>query len=108
MTLKQAASSQIGQFETILAQCGEALESTSDMQYRMMRQEGLEEEVLKKVNKQYDQLKAIVDEQKLEAQNIIKHLESVQEYRPPPKDFTQDTLVELKAFQNEIQERIQK
>lgn len=54
----------------------------------MMRQEGLEEEVLKKVNKQYEQLKNIIDEQKLEAHNIIKHLESVQEYKPPPKDFT--------------------
>ena len=58
------------------------------MQYRVMWQEGLEEEVLKKVNKQYEQLKAIIDEQKVEAQNIIRHLESVQEYRPPPKDFT--------------------
>ena len=77
MTLKQAASSQINQFETILAQCGEALDSCKDMQSRMMRQEGLEEEVLKKVNKQYEQLKAIIDEQKLEAHNIIKHLESV-------------------------------
>lgn len=108
MTLKQAASTQISQYETILAQCAEAVESCSDMQYRMMRQEGLEEEVLKKVNKQYDQLKAIVDEQKLEAHNIIKHLESVQEYKPPPKDFTSETLTELKAFQAEIQDKIQK
>ena len=29
------------------------------------RQEGIEEEVVKKVNRQYDQLKAIIDEQRV-------------------------------------------
>ena len=41
------------------------------------RQEGIEEEVVKKVNKQYDQLKAIIDEQRIVAQETIKNLESI-------------------------------
>lgn len=49
-----------------------------------------------------------MDEQKIEAQNIIKHLESVQEYRPPPKDFTSEILTELQSFKAEIQDRIAK
>jgi len=106
MTLKQAASQQIVQFENILNECGEALDSCSDMQNRLQKQEGLEEEVLKKVNKQYEQLKAIIDEQKIEAQNTIKHLESVQDYKPPPKDFSQDTLDKLKQFETEIKTKI--
>jgi hypothetical protein len=61
-TLKQACLSQITQFESILTQCDEALSACSDMQSRVMRQEGLEEEVLKKVNRQYEQLKNIIDE----------------------------------------------
>ena len=51
-------------------------------------------------------LKKIIDEQKTNAKQIISNLESVQEYRPPPQDFTNQTLDELKAFQQDINNRI--
>ena len=38
------------------------------------------------------QLKAIIDEQRINAQETIKNLESIQEYTPPRKDFTKETL----------------
>jgi hypothetical protein len=37
---------------------------------------------------------------------IISNLESVQDYRPPPQDFTNQTLHEIEAFKSEINERI--
>jgi hypothetical protein len=58
----------------------------------MLNQESLEEEVTKKVNQQFEQLKNIIELQKIEAQTTIKNLESVTEYRPPPRDLTKDTL----------------
>ena len=39
-----------------------AFQSCSDMANTVERQERIEEEVVKKVNRQYDQLKAIIDE----------------------------------------------
>ena len=92
MTLKQAAALQISQFEAILNSNNTAFGSCSEMATQVERQEGIEEEVIKKVNKQYDQLKAIIDEQRLVAQDTIKNLESIQEYTPPRKDFTKETL----------------
>jgi len=44
-------------------------------------------------------LKGIIDEQKTNAKQIISNLESVQEYKPPPQDFTNLTLNELMSFQ---------
>ena len=108
MTLKQAATLQISEFEQILDQNNTAFRSCSEMATTVERQEGIEEEVIKKVNKQYDQLKAIIDEQRLVAQDTIKNLESIQEYTPPRKDFTKETLDQLQEFIKSIQTRITK
>jgi len=51
-----------------------------------------------KVNAQYEQLKEIIDQKKEEAQEFIKNLESVKEYKPLPKNMTSDTLTALKEF----------
>lgn len=51
MTLKKAAAEQIARLEQILNQVGDALGSCSDMQNSVLNQEGLEEELLKKVNR---------------------------------------------------------
>jgi hypothetical protein len=50
------------------------------------------------VDSEYNNLKSIIDEQKSSAKEIISNLESVQDYRPPPQDFTNNTLDELKDF----------
>lgn len=76
------------------------------MQHRILNQESLEEEITKKVDQQFDMLKGIIDEQKSNAKKIISNLESVQDYRPPPQDFTNQTLDELKSFQTDIDNRI--
>lgn len=76
----------------------------SEMQTNMLNQESLEEEVTKKVNLQFEQLKHIIELQKQEAQNTIRNLESVTEYRPPPRDLTKDTLNQIAAFIKEIEE----
>lgn len=106
MTLKQASTNQISQLESIMSQCQQSLDQCKNMQDIALNQEGLEEEVLKKVNRQFEQLKQIIDEQKSEAQQIIKHLESVQDYKPPPKNFTTDTLDQLSNFKQDIQKKI--
>jgi len=64
MTLKQASTLQIGLFEDLLNETNAAYASCSTMKTIVMEQEGIEEEVIKKVQHQYDQLKAIVDEQR--------------------------------------------
>ena len=97
-TLKAAAAQQIAQFEAILNENQTAFASCSDMTNTVERQEGIEEEVVKKVNRQYDQLKAIIDEQRILAQETIKNLESIQEYTPPRKDFTKETLDSMQNF----------
>ncbi len=51
-----------------------------------------------KVDEQYNNLKGIIDEQKENAKNIIRNLESVQNYRPPPQNFTIETLEDLNSF----------
>ncbi len=43
----------------------------------MANQVGLEDEILQKVDEQYNMLKQVIDEQKENAKNIIRHLESV-------------------------------
>lgn len=43
----------------------------------VLEQEGIEEEVIKKVKQQYDRLTKIVDEQREQAFLTIKHLESI-------------------------------
>ena len=53
-------------------------------------------------------LKKIVDEQRKEAFNTIKNLESIQEYKPPPKDFSEGTLQSMLTFNNGIEDHINK
>ena len=57
------------------------------MQKRVASQVGLEEEIMAKVDEQYNNLKSIIDEQKDSAKNIIRNLESVQNYRPSPSEL---------------------
>lgn len=78
------------------------------MKTQVLEQEGIEEEVVKKVQQQYAKLTAIVDEQREQAFLTIKHLESIQEYTPPPEDFTLETLNSLEAFVNDLEARIAK
>jgi len=47
------------------------------MQDRILNQESLEDEITKKVDLQFDMLKGIIDEQKLNAKQVISNLESV-------------------------------
>ena len=47
------------------------------MKNNVLEQEGIEDEVVKKVKQQYDKLTAIVDEQREQAFLTIKHLESI-------------------------------
>lgn len=86
--------------------CQTNLKKCSDMQERILNQESLEDEITQKVDLQFDMLKKIIDEQKSNAKSIINNLESVQDYRPPPQDFTNQTLNELKGFQTEINKSI--
>jgi hypothetical protein len=66
----------------------------------------LEDEILKKVDEQYNILKRIIDEQKEDAKRIIRNLESVQSYKPPPQDLTNETFGDLDQFQAEVQSTI--
>lgn len=88
MTLKQAATQQIEQFKSVLGESNDQYTSCFSMKNTVQQQMGIEEEVVEKVDKQYEHLKTIVDEQRSEAFNTIKNLESIQEYKPPPKDFS--------------------
>jgi len=72
------------------------------MQKRVATQVGLEEEIMAKVDEQYNNLKSIIDEQKDSAKNIIRNLESVQNYRPPPQNFTIETLEDLNNFSTRV------
>jgi hypothetical protein len=60
-----------------------------------------------KVDEQYNNLKSIIDEQKDSAKNIIRNLESVQNYRPPPQNFTIETLEDLNNFSSRVDQNIQ-
>jgi hypothetical protein len=98
MTLKQAATLQINAFKEVLTETNEEHTLCSSMKTTVQQQEGILEEVVKKVDHQYEQLKNIVDEQRKEAFNVIKNLESIKEYQPPPKDFTAGTLGQMDAY----------
>jgi hypothetical protein len=76
------------------------------MQRRVASQVGLEEEIMYKVDEQYNNLKGIIDEQKENAKNIIRNLESVQNYRPPPQNFTIETLEDLNNFAGGVEQMI--
>lgn len=72
------------------------------MQQRVANQVGLEEEILLRVEQQYNNLKSIIDEQKESAKQIIRNLESVQNYKPPPQNFTVQTIDSLNAFASDV------
>lgn len=61
---------------------------------------------MSKVDEQYNNLKGIIDEQKEHAKNIIRNLESVQNYRPPPQNFTIETLEDLNQFSGGVEQMI--
>jgi len=63
---------------------------------------------VKKVDRQFDQLKSIIDDQKKNAENTIKNLESVLEYKPPPNDLAKETLSMLSQVKEEIEKLIEK
>lgn len=60
-----------------------------------------------KVDEQYNNLKGIIDEQKENAKTIIRNLESVQNYRPPPQNLTIETLSDLNSFSGKVDSEIQ-
>lgn len=47
------------------------------MQEKIRNQERLEDEITKKVDKEFEYLKSIIDEQKTAAKQVISNLESV-------------------------------
>ena len=108
MTLKQASTLQINRFEELLNQTTTAFNDCNQMKEHVVKQEGIEEEVIKKVHEQYGKLTDIVGQQREEAIQTIKHLESIKEYTPPPENFTQETLESMDAFLNDLQGRITK
>ena len=76
-TIKKAALQQIAELESIFKLTCDSVKNCSDMQDGLLNQESLESEIVQKVNRQFDQLKSIIDDQKVEAQDTIKNLESV-------------------------------
>ena len=68
MTLKQASAEQVGLFEKLLDETQLAYTECSGMKDSVERQEGIEDEVKKKVEEEYKRLTEIVDEQRLLAQ----------------------------------------
>ena len=77
MTLKQASTNQIEQFESMLTQINASFNDCKNMKQNVVEQEGIEEEVIKKVTEQYSRLTEIVNEQREEAFLTIKNLESI-------------------------------
>ena len=108
MTLKQASTLQINRFQELFDNTSKAFEDCSQMKENVVRQEGIEEEVIKKVHEQYGKLTDIVGQQREEAIQTIKHLESIKEYTPPPENFSQETLEAMKQFLDDLQGRITK
>jgi SMC interacting uncharacterized protein involved in chromosome segregation len=76
------------------------------MKERVENQVSLEQEIMAKVDEQYNHLKNIIDEQKEGAKNIIRNLESVQNYRPPPQNLTNETLEDLNTFSSSVDNMI--
>jgi len=101
-TLKMAAQETVSKFDEILNACRDHQSQCAGMQKRVASQVGLEEEIMAKVDEQYNNLKSIIDEQKDSAKNIIRNLESVQNYRPPPQNFTIETLEDLNNFSSRV------
>ena len=97
----------IQHLQTIQEQCTGNLQKCQDMEEQIKNQERLEDEITTTVNREFDYLKSIIDEQKERATNIISNLESVKEYNPPSKDFTTSTLDEMKNFQQNVTNSIQ-
>jgi len=62
MTLKQASTEQVGLFQKLLEDTQTNYTSCSSMKESVEKQEGIEEEVKKKVEDEYKRLTEIVDE----------------------------------------------
>ena len=107
MTLKQASTQQISAFEGLLAETNTAYDECSSMKESVERQGGIEEEVKKKVEEEYKRLTEIVDEQRGIAQETILNLESIQNYRPPPSDFSDVTIGAMSSHLSDLQQRIE-
>ncbi len=107
-TMKKAALQQITELESLEKIIAEQVRSCSQIQDSVINEESLESEIARKVNRQFDQLKTIIDEQKVEAHNTVKYLESVQEYKPPPQDIAKETLAMLTGVKDSIQAIIAK
>ena len=69
---------------------------------------GIEEEVVGMVNKEYKVLNDIVDAQRDGTIITLKNLESIQNYEPPPTDFSQNTLTSMGDYIKEIKSHIGK
>jgi ferritin-like metal-binding protein YciE len=102
-----AAQETVTKFEEILKACKDHEDQCQGMQKRVASQVSLEEEIMIKDDEQYNNLKGIIDEQKENAKNIIRNLESVQNYRPPPQNFTIETLEGLTEFSRKVDSMIQ-
>ena len=107
-TMKKAALQQITELESLEKIIAEQVRSCSQIQDSVINEESLESEIARKVNRQFDQLKTIIDEQKVETHNTVKYLESVQEYKPPPQDIAKETLAMLTGVKDSIQAIIAK
>lgn len=62
--MKKAALAQIAELEAIAETIGETVSSCANLQDSLINQESLEHEIVKKVDRQFEQLKTIIDEQK--------------------------------------------
>jgi DNA repair exonuclease SbcCD ATPase subunit len=106
--LRKACTEQISSLENVLITVSDSVQSCEDLQTNIGGMESLETEVIQKVERQFEQLKSVIDEKKADATNTIKHLESVKNYRPPATDFTSETLTSLQQFKQEIHDLLQK
>ena len=97
-TLRKASTEQISSLENVLITVSDSVQSCEDLQTNIGGIESLEAEVIQMVERQFEQLKSVIDEKKADASNTIKHLESVKNYRPPATDFTSETLTSLQQF----------
>ena len=62
LTLKQAANMHLQHLEQIQNEAGANLQKCTDMQEQIRSQERLEDEIIKKVDKEFDYLKEIIDQ----------------------------------------------
>ena len=105
-TLKVAVQDLTNKYEEILQLCKQHQDQCAQMQLRVANQVSLEDEILAKVDEEFSRLKGIIDEKKDDAKTKIRNLESVQNYKPPPQNFTVQTLEQLNGFSAEVEKSI--